>query len=370
MNATASTDETLRAENAALRARLEEAEEMLRAIRAGEVDALVVETSAGPQLFTLQGVDAEQNRIRGEMLAQVSDAVIATDLDQRVTFVNASAARQLGVRASDLLGRPLAHVYTEQWENPAAEAGMWADLRERGECRCELIHHTHDGRKLQVEKVISTLRASDGTPNGYIAAIRDVTCRKKLEQEKSESLRLLDTLLTHAPVGFAFFDRELRFVRINERLAEINGYSVAAHLGKTMADILPALAPALNEMAASILATGQPVLDREFAGETARAPGVTRYWNGSWYPVHSQRGEIIGFGAVVEEITQRKQAEAALRLLNDRFELAVKCSRVVLWQQDLELSYTWLHNPSPGIDGLDAVGKKTRTCGNARRMRP
>lgn len=487
MFATASTDEKLRAENAALRARLEEAEEMLRAIRAGEVDALVVETSAGPQLFTLQGVDAEQNRMRGEMLAQVSDAVIATDLGQRVTFVNASAERQLGVRASELLGRPLTDVYTEQWENPAVEAGVWTDLAERGECRCELIHHMHDGRKLQVEKVISTLLAPDGTPNGYIAAIRDVTCRKKLEQEKSESLRLLDTLLTHAPVGFAFFDRELRFVRINERLAEINGCSVAAHLGRPVADILPTLAPAFNEMAASILATGQPVLDREFTGETPRAPGVARFWNGSWYPVHCQRGEIIGFGAVVEEITQRKQAEERLRhnerrfrgifdsafhyigllapdgtvieanrtsleggglraenvigkrfwecnwwtlnertgrelrtaigraasgelvrydvdvrgadgqvvtidfsikpirdeagrvvllvpegrditdlklaeenlrITNQRFDLAVKCSQLFLWQQDLELRFTWLHNPALGIDGSNSVGKR------------
>ena len=61
------TDQTLRAENAELRARLEDAAEMLRAIRAGEVDALVVEGDAGPQLFTLQGVDAEQNRIRGNL---------------------------------------------------------------------------------------------------------------------------------------------------------------------------------------------------------------------------------------------------------------------------------------------------------------
>ena len=54
MNSITSTDEMLRAENTELRARLEEAEEMLRAIRAGEVDALVVETAAGPKLFTFR----------------------------------------------------------------------------------------------------------------------------------------------------------------------------------------------------------------------------------------------------------------------------------------------------------------------------
>ncbi len=93
------TQQTLLAENADLRARLEEAEEMLRAIRNGEVDALVVDSSAGPQVFTLQGLDAELNRFRGEILEQVSDAVIVLDDDQYITYLNAAATQQYGVTA-------------------------------------------------------------------------------------------------------------------------------------------------------------------------------------------------------------------------------------------------------------------------------
>jgi len=315
-----STDQTLRAENAKLRARLEEAEETLRAIRAGEVDALVVEGDAGPQIFTLQGLDAEQNRFRGEMLAQVSDAVVGMDTEDRITFLNAAAERRYGVRADDVLGGELSAIFTRLWPSPAAEAAMRKAASERGEWRGELIHRTRDGRELHVEASIAALRGPGGEPMGMVSAIRDVTERKQLEQEKTESLRLLDTLLRHAPVGFAFFDRDLRFVRINERLAAINGHSVAAHLGRLVAEILPALAPALKEMAAHILATGQPVLDQEFTGETARASGVARFWNASWYPVRDEHGEIMGFGALVEDVTERKQLEQekaeALRLLD------------------------------------------------------
>ena len=56
MTSNPSPKEKFRAEHAELRARLEEAEETLRAIRSGEVDALVVETADGPQIFTLQGL--------------------------------------------------------------------------------------------------------------------------------------------------------------------------------------------------------------------------------------------------------------------------------------------------------------------------
>src|SRR6185436_14903931 len=104
-------DAALASENAELRARLVEAEEMLAAIRRGEVDALVVEGPAGPRVFTLEGVDAESNRFRGEILAQVSDAVIATDPEQRIIYLNPAAERQYGVSAFDVRGRRLRELY-------------------------------------------------------------------------------------------------------------------------------------------------------------------------------------------------------------------------------------------------------------------
>lgn len=146
-----STDQTLRTENAELRARLDDAEGMLRAIRAGEVDALVVEGDAGPRLFTLQGLDAEQSRFRGEMLAQVSDALITTDREGCMTFLNPAAEELYRVRSSDVLGRKLSELYTCPLTSPQAETAAWAALDECGHWRGEKLHRTSDGRELHVE---------------------------------------------------------------------------------------------------------------------------------------------------------------------------------------------------------------------------
>jgi PAS domain S-box-containing protein len=128
--------------------------------------------------------------------------------------------------------------------------------------------------------------------------------------------RQVESLLERAPVGIAQFDLDLRFVRINEFLAAINGLPVAAHLGRTVAEVVPTLLPAVQEVTARILATGEPVLDHEFIGETPREPGVTRIWKESWYPVLGPAGDIAGFSVIVEEVTAHKRVEAALHERN------------------------------------------------------
>jgi len=65
---------------------------------------LVVESATGPLIYTLQGWTPIESLPR-EILAQVSDAVIATDSEQRITYFNAAAERQYGVSASNVLGR-------------------------------------------------------------------------------------------------------------------------------------------------------------------------------------------------------------------------------------------------------------------------
>ena len=140
--------------------------------------------------------------------------------------------------------------------------------------------------------------------NCFLNVVSDITGRKQSEKELHDTLALLDTLMRTAPVGLAYFDRDLRFIRINDRLAEIYGSPAEAHVGQHFSEIGPTLFKSAQDMTRRILATGEAVLNREISGETPDVPGVTRHWNKSWYPVR-EGGEIIGFGVVVEEITER-----------------------------------------------------------------
>lgn len=160
---------------------------------------------------------------------------------------------------------------------------------------------------------IDPIRDAAGRVVGAINVFHDVTPRYQAERDLARTESQLETLLRTAPIGFAHFDRELRFLRINERLAEMNGLPVAAHLGRTVAELMPSLLPAVEEVTAQIVATGRAVVGHEVRGETLRQPGVARCWNESWYPMHDEAGAISGFGVVVEEITERRAAETMLR---------------------------------------------------------
>ena len=117
----------LRAEIEDLKARLDESEETLRAIRDGEVEALVI----GDRLFTLESADAESNRFRGEMLAQVTDMVVVVDGDRRITYINPAAEKKYGVIQSDVLGCPLETVFTNRFTGTETAARRISSGRAR-----------------------------------------------------------------------------------------------------------------------------------------------------------------------------------------------------------------------------------------------
>src|SRR5689334_202828 len=161
------------AENAKLRARLAEAEEIFRAVRAGEVDALIIDGPEGQRIFTLQGVDGESNRFRGEILSQVGDAVCAVDLDQHVTFLNAAAERLYGLTAAEALGRELTELYCSRPGSLNVGLDLKATIRERGAWQAEYVLLTHDGRELQVESHGTCLLDKTGQMAGMLFVTRD-----------------------------------------------------------------------------------------------------------------------------------------------------------------------------------------------------
>lgn len=150
----------------------------------------------------------------------------------------------------------------------------------------------------------------------FIGVLFDESDRKQAEIALQDSQAIIQQQLLEieaiyetAPIGLVILDTDLRFQRINQRLAEINGHSIEAHLGRTIREILPDLADTVEPLLRQVLETGEPLLNVEVIGETKARPGVQRTWLEDWFPLKGADGRSIGINIVVHEITDRKQAE-------------------------------------------------------------
>ena len=134
------------------------------------------------------------------------------------------------------------------------------------------------------------------------------------EQQESTTAQVLrqahfDAFFAGANAGMLILDHQLRYVEINEVMAQTNGVCAADHIGRSVREVLPELAPTVEPMLQGILDTGQPILECELVGETAKEPGIIRYWEASYYPLRNENGIIFGIGGIVIEISDRKRAE-------------------------------------------------------------
>ncbi|MBN9684837.1 MULTISPECIES: PAS domain-containing sensor histidine kinase [unclassified Corallococcus] len=170
---------------------------------------------------------------------------------------------------------------------------------------------------------------------GALAALRAMArsereCARLLNQA-NDARALRDAVMDITPVGFAFYDRDLRYVHVNAALAAMNGLPVAAHLGRHVAEVLPALGTVLAPRLARALESDAPLQDLSLQVETPAAPGETRFWFGSYSRVRGSGGAVLGVIASLSEVTERMRAEASLQEHEGRLDVLTRSLPDYLW---------------------------------------
>ena len=156
-------------------------------------------------------------------------------------------------------------------------------------------------------------------------------------REAQDSLAVVDAVFGAAPVGLAFMDSNFRYVRVNEALATINGLPADEHFGLTLREVLgDELASTIEPYHRRVLDTGEAILDLAIEGQTAAAPGETRNWLVSYYPVRDARDSTTGVGVVITDVTEREQARAAAEAAGERLRVLAEASQQLAGTLDYE----------------------------------
>jgi PAS domain S-box-containing protein len=144
----------------------------------------------------------------------------------------------------------------------------------------------------------------------------------------------LEAIYNSASVGLCVFDTELRYLRINERLAEINGLPASEHIGRTFREIVPELAEQAEAIANRILETGLPVMNIELTGTSPARPDIQRTLVTTWVPLKDTFGKTIGINVTAEDITERKRAEQTLRETEEKYRELIRFAPTAIYEID------------------------------------
>jgi two-component system, sensor histidine kinase and response regulator len=171
--------------------------------------------------------------------------------------------------------------------------------------------------------------------------------RKQAEEGERESEAWLNAYFAASPSGMAMVDPQLRYVKVNQPLADITGVPLQSHIGKTIRETVPQLADILEPLYQEVLATGKPILNFELTGETNASPGELRDWQVSYFPLMGEAGKPKAVGSIVNEITEWKRTEVELHYAKTAAEAANQAKSEFLANMSHEI-----RTPMNGVIGM------------------
>jgi two-component system, NarL family, sensor histidine kinase BarA len=328
------------------------------------------------------------------VLARLHDGVLVADASGTRVYANEEAARLTGFASPDELLAAAPEEVLGRFDirdrdgNPVPAGELPGRRALAGSAASEplLVRFRQGSGPERVSEVRAVPVEDEHGATAYVISFfRDVT-REVAAADETEALyrdaqrttALLDALYRSAPVGLGFWDRDLRYVRVNEALAAINERPAGDHVGRTLREVVPQLADLLEPIARGVLETGVPAIGREMSGGTPQSPEAERHWRASYYPVLGPDGEAIGVGAVVEETTGRRRAEQrtelqheVTRLLStaETVDAAVECVLQAIcgtlgwdvacyWPADPHAPQVTWARPGAGVEGFVALTER------------
>jgi PAS domain S-box-containing protein len=318
MNGFDENTERLHLEVDELRRRLGEAEETLRAIRAGEVDAVLVNGPQGPQVYTLTGAESPYRFL----IEQMQEGALSLGVDGLILYCNQ--------RFSDLVSSPLEKVIGRQIQefiDPPDRARYDALVRNQSDsgAKAEMRLLTADGATVPV--YLSLSRYTPDDIEGLCATVTDLTEQKRNE-EVIASEKLARLILDQATEAIVVTDETGKVIRANRVASDLAGQNILLQRFEEAFHIEPEPADDSPDSAAGW--TAHTLLAAALKGEPIqRLEARLRHPGGKTFSIilgtaslTGSDGAVIGAVLALTDVTERKRAEEVVRQANEELRRA------------------------------------------------
>ena len=261
--------------------------------------------------------------VKEHAIASSISPIVMMDLAGNVTYVNPAALQAWGYdKESEVLNRPA----VEFWDNLEEMAACVERVRADGSDVRELVAKRKDGSTFVAEVLGSMTLDNRGQPIGIVASCLDLTARKAAEARLRESETRYRTLVENIDLGIALLDSQHRVVAVNTADARMIGRTPEECVGQECFRVFEkreAVCPHCPGVRA--MQTGLPA---EVETRGIRDDGTSYAARVQAFPVFDSARTPTGFIEVIEDITDRKQKQDALKQANFCVEHAADC---ILW---------------------------------------
>ncbi|MGB3402211.1 MAG: chemotaxis protein CheB [Microcoleaceae cyanobacterium] len=293
--------------------------------------------SVNEELYTVnaeyQSKIQELTRLNNDidnLLRSIEIGVVFLDVDLNIRKFTPAATRTINIKPTDI-GRPLSDLTNSLDCANLVEILQQVNQTQEPEEHEVKITQSDKYMLMRVHPYIQDGIESDGIVITFV----NISELKQAQIDLQQANEILENLYNTSPVGLCLQNSHLKFLRVNQALAEITGSSVQQHLGHTLQDIAPELAEQVDPLLQRVIQTGQPIYNVEIRGWTSANADTQRYWTANYYPVDFLR-DGRGVGAVVIEITGRVQAELALRQSEAKLLEAQRLAKLGSWELELQ----------------------------------
>lgn len=242
--------------------------------------------------------------------------------------------------AQDLLGHRPEHVLG-RLATPLLVPDANRELAERltlrvqaGETMVGTLPVRHrDGHTIAMEMWIVPAADPDGRPGALLIAVETSEVLRM-----RENLAAMESLFTQSPIGLALLGPDLRFLRVNDALARMNGVPAPEHVGRRLTEVVPGVnAASLESLMRQVMESGHAVVDARRVGRTPADPDRDHIWSCSYAPLVDRADRrSLGLIASLVDITESQEAHTEVERARHRFALLAEAGARIGTTLDLQ----------------------------------
>ena len=298
-----------------------------------------------------------ESQLLESVLNSVGEAVVVVDAQGKYSHWNPAAERILGLWAVDAWPRPEQHdgLYLPDGVTPYPREDLPWSRAVRGESTDQveiLVRHRKRHQKIWTSVTGRPILGRDGKVSGGVAVFRDISLRKRAEEEYRTAQERLNGIYSCSVDAMGYGGLDGTLLDVNEAFLKLTGYSRDELIGrKKYQDLTPKeFAAKEAELLARVIGTGEPQEDEK---EYVRTDGSRVPVLMAAFAVKGKDGTPDGIGAVIKDITERKRAEEALRRSEAELKEAQRVAHVGSWSWEIDAGVITWSDELYRIAGLD-----------------